>query len=410
MSQALELSEHDRSQITSADFLGLLRAELADVAREIVAEIKQAIPEYDRPERSAYDQILRHGIGLLLASFADMDADPAAATAQRDETCRAFGHFEAVEGRTLDHLQAATRIAFHVAWRRTVIVAERERIPTSVVATTVDAMLVYLDDAVAQARLGYQQATCHADVRRREERRRLLHLILQRPAVVPEAIEDLAKSTGWWPLPAEATLVAIHPEAPCTRSALDADVLIDFDSAEPCLLVPGPLTAERHAMLHAALADASCVLGLTLPLERATHSLRWARRVLALAEEGVIPDASLIPCQNHLMTMWLLSDPPLIEELTRRHLEPLREVSDGQRKRLVETLAESVTTRATAVDIGERLKIHPQTVRYRLRQLESYLGDSLEDADARFSLDATLRAASLYRRRRPGRRSVPGDR
>lgn len=45
-------------------------------------------------------------------------------------------------------------------------------------------------------------------------------------------------------------------------------------------------------MLHAALADASCVLGLTLPLERATHSLRWARRVLALAEEGVIPDAS----------------------------------------------------------------------------------------------------------------------
>jgi DNA-binding PucR family transcriptional regulator len=70
----------------------------------------------------------------------------------------------------------------------------------------------------------------------------------------------------------------------------------------------------------------------------------------------------------------------------------------------VETLAESVTTRATAVDIGERLKIHPQTVRYRLRQLEGYLGDSLDDADTRFSLDATLRAASLYRRRRLGRR------
>ncbi|NED58365.1 PucR family transcriptional regulator, partial [Micromonospora aurantiaca] len=84
----------------------------------------------------------------------------------------------------------------------------------------VDAMLVYLEEAVAQARLGYQQATGHADVRRREERRRLLHLILQRPAVVPEAIEDLAKSAGWWPLPAEATLIAIAADAPCTRSAL----------------------------------------------------------------------------------------------------------------------------------------------------------------------------------------------
>ncbi|MFD0537354.1 helix-turn-helix domain-containing protein [Actinomadura luteofluorescens] len=274
-------------------------------------------------------------------------------------------------------------------------------------------MLVYLEESVAQARLGYQQATGHADLRRREERRRLLHLILQRPAVVPEAIEDLAKSTGWWPLPAEATLVAVHPEAPCTRSALDTDILTDLDSAEPCLLVPGPLTADRRTMLRAALPDASCVLGLTLPLERAAHSVRWARRVLDLAEEGVIPDGSLIPCEDHLMTMWLLSDPPLVEELTRRHLEPLRDVSDGQRKRLVETLTESVTTRATAVDIGERLKIHPQTVRYRLRQLEGYLGDSLENADARFSLDATLRAASLYSRRAPpgpARRTVTGIR
>ncbi len=405
MSQALELSEHGRSQIDFRDFLELLRAELADVTNEIVAEIKQNIPEYDRPDPS-YDQTLRLCADMLLPTFLERVSDPNASTAQRDETCRTLGRFEAIEGRSLDHLQAAARIAFHVAWRRTAVLAERERVPTSVVATAVDAMLVYLEESVAQARLGYQQATGHADMRRREERRRLLHLILQRPAVVPEAIEDLAKSTGWWPLPAEATLIAVHPEAPCTRSALDTDVLTDFDSPEPCLLVPGPLTADRKSMLRAALSDASCVLGLTLPLERATHSLRWARRVLALAEEGIIPDGSLIPCQNHLMTMWLLSDPPLIEELTRRHLEPLQDVSDGQRKRLVETLAESVTTRATAVDIGERLKIHPQTVRYRLRQLEGYLGDSLDDADTRFSLDATLRAASLYRRRRLGRRKA----
>lgn len=408
MSQALELSEHDRSQTAFHAFLDLLRSELADVTREVVTEIKQSIPEYNRPEFSAYDRVLRLGADVLLSGFLERFSDPGASTAQRDETCRALGHFEAVEGRTLDHLQAATRIAFHIAWRRTVVVAERERIPTAVVSTTVDAMLDYLEEAVVQARLGYQQATGHADLRRREDRRRLLHLILQQPAVVPEAIEELAKSTGWWPLPEEATLVAVRPDAPCTRAALDTDVLTDLDSAEPCLLVPGPLTDARHGMLRAALSDASCVVGVTLPLERATHSLRWARRVLALAEEGVIGDGSLIPCRDHLMTMWLLSDPPLVEELARHHLEPLRDVSEGQRRRLVETLAEAVTTRSTAVDIGERLKIHPQTVRYRLRQLEGYLGDALEDADARFSLDATLRATSLHRRRRPGRGDAPG--
>jgi hypothetical protein len=408
MSQALELSEHDRSQTALAEFLDLLRSELADVTDEVVAEIKRSIPEYNRPDFSAYDRILRLGTDILLSGFLERVSEPGAPTAQRDETCRALGHFEAVEGRTLDHLQAATRIAFHIAWRHTVVVAERERIATAVVSTTVDAMLDYLEEAVVQARLGYQQATGHADLRHREDRRRLLHLILQQPAVVPEAIEELAKSTGWWPLPEQATLVAVRPDAPCTRAALDADVLADLDSAEPCVLVPGPLTDARHSMLRAALSDASCVVGLTLPLERTTHSLRWARRVLALAEEGVIPDGSLIPCRNHLMTMWLLSDPPLVEELARQHLEPLRDVSAGQRRRLVETLAEAVTTRSTAVDIGERLKIHPQTVRYRLRQLEGYLGDSLEDADARFSLDATLRATSLQQRRRPRRRGAPG--
>ncbi|GAA0583564.1 helix-turn-helix domain-containing protein [Actinomadura livida] len=405
MSQALELSETSRTIF--ADFIRLLRSELPDVTQEVVTEIRKSIPEYNRSADSAYDQILRISTELLLAGFLDTFTEPGAQLTQRDETCRAVGQFEAIEGRNLDHIQAATRIAFHIAWRRTVVIAEREEIPTSIVSSTVDAMLVYLEEAVAQIRLGHQQATGHADVRRREDRRRLLHLILQQPAVVPEAIEDLARATCWWPLPEEATLIAVHPEAPCTRAALDADVLVDLDSAEPALLVPGPLTEARHGMLHAALSDATCVVGLTVPLERATHSLRWARRVLALAEEGVIKDGSLIPCQDHLMTMWLLSDPPLVEELTRRHLEPLREMSDGQRRRLVETLAEAVTTRSTAVDIGERLKIHPQTVRYRLRQLESYMGDSLDDADTRFSLDATLRAVRLRNRRNPGRGTDP---
>ncbi|MFC6882708.1 MULTISPECIES: helix-turn-helix domain-containing protein [Actinomadura] len=425
MSQALELTEQsaqpataaealdrgpaaDRSRILPSDFAALLRSQLADTTNEVIAEIRRAIPEYNRPEDSAYDQVLRLSADMLFTGFLDTIADPEATTAQRDETCRALGHFEAVEGRSLDHLQAAYRIAFHIAWRRTVIIAERENVPTAVVSATVDAMLVYLDEAVAQARLGHQQAAGHADLRRREERRRLLHLILQQPAVVPEAIEELAKTACWWPLPAEATLIAVHPEAQCTRAALDGDVLVDLDSGEPCLLVPGPMNAARESMLRAALSDASCVLGLTLPLERATHSLRWARRVLALAEEGIIRDGSLIPCETHLMTMWLLSDPPLVEELTRRHLEPLRDMSDGHRRRLIETLAEAVTTRSTAVEIGERLKIHPQTVRYRLRQLEGYMGDSLDDPDTRFSLDATLRAAALRRRRHLGRRGTPG--
>ncbi|WP_019630043.1 helix-turn-helix domain-containing protein [Actinomadura atramentaria] len=405
----MELSETSEGHaIIPAEFAELLRAQLGDVINDVIAEIRRTIPEYNRPEDSAYDQILRLSAEMLFNGFLDAAADPAVSSTQRDETCRALGHFEAVEGRSLDHLQAAYRVAFHIAWRRTVIVAEREGVPTSVVSDAVDAMLVYLDEAIAQARIGHQQASGQADLRRRGDRRRLLQLILQQPAVVREAIEEAAKTACWWPLPESATLVAVHPDGHCTRSALDADVLVDLDDGEPCLLVPGPITEARASMLRAALSDASCVLGLTLPLERAAHSLRWARRVLALAEEGIIRDGSLIPCEEHLVTMWLMSDPALMEELARRHLAPLDHMSDGHRRRLIETLAESVTTHATAVEIGERLKVHPQTVRYRLRQLEGYLGDGLEDPDSRFSLEAALRATALRRRRALGRRGTPG--
>lgn len=388
-------------------FTSLMRAEIQEVINEVREEIRRVIPEYNRPENSAYDQILRLGAEKLLVAFVEKVTDPEASLTERDETCRALGHFEAVEGRNLDQLQAAYRTAFHIAWRRTVQVAEREKIPSAVVSAMVESMLVYMDEVIEQTRIGHQQAMDHADLRRREYRRRLLQLLMQQP-VVPEALEDLARTASWWPLPAEATPIAINPEAHCMLSALDPDVLIDMESPEPCLLVPGRLDNTRRTMLKAALAEASCVLGLTMPLVKATHSLRWARRVLALAEEGVIRDGSLIPCGDHLMTMWLLSDVPLVEELVRRHLEPLAALNESHQTKLTETLTEWVTTRDTAVEIGERLKVHAQTVRYRLRQLDSYLGESLDDPDTRFSMDVTLRAASLNRLRRLGRRGTPG--
>jgi site-specific recombinase XerD len=41
---------------------------------------------------------------------------------------------------------------------------------------------------------------------------------------------------------------------------------------------------------------------------------------------------------------------------------------------------------------------HPQTVRYRMRQIERIIGDDLADPDARFALEAGLRALRLRER------------
>ena len=45
--------------------------------------------------------------------------------------------------------------------------------------------------------------------------------------------------------------------------------------------------------------------------------------------------------------------------------------------------------------MGRRLHIHPQTARYRLRQLQLLFGDALHEPDARFELEIALRAERL---------------
>lgn len=48
-----------------------------------------------------------------------------------------------------------------------------------------------------------------------------------------------------------------------------------------------------------------------------------------------------------------------------------------------------------------RLCVHPQTVRYRMRKLERTLGGQLDDPDARFAMELVLRATRLRERASP---------
>lgn len=148
-------------------------------------------------------------------------------------------------------------------------------------------------------------------------------------------------------------------------------------------------------MIRTALAGTRAALGLTVPVGQAADSVRWARRVLQLVDDDVIPDAPLIRCEDHLTTLWLLSDSALVDRVAARELAPLDELPARRRDRLVETLRVHVSTRAPAEQVGEMLGVHAQTVRYRLRTLDAYLGDRLADPDHRFAIEVALRSLHL---------------
>ena len=374
----------------------IMRPELPDLAREIIAEIRDKIPEYARPMNGPYGQALRVGVQRALTSFFDSVADPSAPHEERDQMCRRLGQYEALEGRSLDSLQAAYRTGVHVGWRRVMDVGLRCGAPSEVMSMVADAMLAFMDELASLSLQGYLETKARSAQAQDEWRHRLLRLILERPPAPSRVITELAELVGWR-VPDEVTLIAIEP-GPGKAPVLRADALADLAGAQPHLLVPGEVEPCGRRQLEGALGGRRAAVGLSVPIADAAHSLRWARRALALSRAGILDDNQVTFCEENLVELWLLADEALIDQLGKRRLGALAALSPAQRARLTETFGMWLETRGTAAELADRLCVHPQTVRYRMRKLERALDGQLGDPDARFAMELVLRATRLRER------------
>ncbi|GHA92188.1 helix-turn-helix domain-containing protein [Streptomyces termitum] len=377
------------------EFAELMRPEIPGLIKEIGVEVQRTYPVYAHLFAGPHVDAIRQGVEQALTAFVERVANPTAKSALRDDLLRKFGRVEAYEGRDLDSLQGAYRLGARIALRRAKYIGRTYNLSPTLILAFADALFAYVDELEALSREGYLAVQARGVSDTAALRRQLLHLVVAGPPLPQGAIAELCREAGW-ELPAECALVALRPPAAdLVPPALDRDVLADPTLPQPHLLVPGPLTGERLAMLEAALGGTPAVIGPTVPSAQAAHSLRWARRLLQLIDEGVVPDAPVVHCDEHLTTLWLLSDPALTDHLATRELAPLDSLSGSRRERLIETLRVHVSTRAPAEQVGELLGVHAQTVRYRLRNLDHHFGDRLHDPEHRFALEAALRALHL---------------
>jgi hypothetical protein len=245
-----------------------------------------------------------------------------------------------------------------------------------------------------------------------ERQRRLLGLILADPPPRPEQVAGLARAAGWV-LPAQVAVAVPYERGPGRRQPgehrldghwpgallLPPGVLADLTAADPCLLVPDPDGPGRQAAVDRALRDWPAVIGPSVPLARAAHSLRWARQARALAQADMIRDAprgpSPVRCDQLLSTLLILADEDLAAALRDRRLAPLAALRPGQRDRIAETLLAWLELGENATGVAQRIHVHPQTVRYRLRQIQELFGDQLRDPERRFELHLALRIRML---------------
>ncbi len=181
---------------------------------------------------------------------------------------------------------------------------------------------------------------------------------------------------------------------------LGPDALISAQDGIGCALIPDPEGPGREEQLKRAVADTRAALGPPGALSALPFSWRLARTALRAGQAGAIGGERLIRADEHLAALLLVEGRPLVERMAERLLRPLSELTPGARERLERTALAYISHRGNAAATARALHLHPQTVRYRLGRLRELLGESLDDPDAHFELEAALRsrASSLQRR------------
>ncbi|MGW2286230.1 PucR family transcriptional regulator [Streptomyces phaeochromogenes] len=376
-----------------------LRPFFDDITEEVVRAIRTEIPEYARPTDDTYMQVVHQGVEHALQGFLermakpDTDWQPVTATYQR------IGRGEADEGRSLDAFQSALRLGARVTWRRINALVDADLLPRHVLAAFGEALFLHLDEMAAATTAGYTEARLHAAGELQQRRTRLIDLLIVDPPASVAAITDLAH-TAQWPVPRSLAVVVIDQGAQAGAAQapiVPPEFLARFDVRPAVLVVPDPEGPGRARAVAGALQGLRAVMGPSVALQEGARSLRWAAEALDLSRRGVLPDTEMVRCRDHLATLMLFRDEALVEAMADRHLRPLDTIRLPQRERLAETLLSWLECGHNASEVAARLAVHPQTVRYRMRQLDELFGDRLHDPTTQFEMQLALRALKLRR-------------
>jgi PucR C-terminal helix-turn-helix domain len=397
-------------RILPADMAEALYPQLPGIAAEMAEQITVRVADYSRDRDTPYVTTVRMGSAKVLTDFVDRVSGRG-----RDGTVvelfRHIGKVEARCDRSLDALQSAMHTGCEVMWQRLSASCLDLGIDTEGLRLLADALLVHFRENALAAADGHAEARTQLTTEVQRHRRHLLELLLSDPPVSPAAAAKVAAAAKW-KLPETVSVVVLSDRDADDFPSLELspDILVDLSRSQPCLLVPEPGRLGRAKMLEIALRGCTGVIGPPLRLADAAKSLRWAREAMSLTERGLIAGGGVIRCVDHMSTLMIFQNEDLIDTLAELRLAPLARLRPGQRDRLAETLLAWLRTGGDAGEVAAQLHVHPQTVRYRIRQLREIFGDVLADPDVQLELILALRSRQLLDRARGDRRRRPPGR
>ena len=363
----------------------VLEPELPDITREILVAIGQEVPEYARPLESAFGEALRTGVDEALRRFVNLVRDPDLTEDDARAASVALGRAELGAGRTLDALQAAYRVGARVAWRRLATASQAAGLDQATAARLAEAIFAYIDGLSADSVEGYAQAQAERAGERDRRRTELLAALLGRAPGADR--RGLARALGWRLPRSAAALVCPSDRLAGLARRLGPDVLAAHVDGFGCVIVPDAEGPGRGETIRVAAAGRGAAAGPDVPLAQLPLSWQLAMGTLELADGDTLAVAD-----EHLATLLTTIAAPVVQRIAETRLAPLRALTPAARQRMTSTALAYVQHVGNAAAMARTLHLHPQTARYRIARLRELLGDQLDDADARFELEAALRA------------------
>ncbi|MEC3974373.1 helix-turn-helix domain-containing protein [Amycolatopsis sp. H20-H5] len=376
-----------------------LRPHANQLSKKILEAVQSGVPEYAKPLEGPFGKVITQVIEeAVVGSIDSIGGDKSVPQDKWAEFFRDVGRGVHNDGGSLDSLQASYRVGGQAAWRYVAAWGQHMHLSAHMLCVSAEAIFALIDEISSYSVEGYTvaQATATGTLERR--RRQLLELLLATPQSSPQNIATMAKAANW-EISEWVTVIALEPPEERYPDDVDPtppthpDVLVDFEGAQPCLVTANP---DRDLeTLAPVLRGWRAAVGPRVRLLDTATSLRWARRTMQLMQRGIITAGPMVSVTEHLSTVWLMHEDFLLDELTRKTLSRLLGLTPKQQDRLGETLLAWLECRGSTPEIAAILKIHPQTVRYRLNQLFEMFGDRLNDPSERLDIQLALRAHRL---------------
>ncbi|ROO87244.1 PucR-like helix-turn-helix protein [Actinocorallia herbida] len=384
----MRLTDLDLTEDQAAELGEALRGSLPEVTAEAVREIENQIPTLVRPHDPRYAAFLAQAVQWGIGRFIELLAGGDAHLEELHDFYRDLGELLAEEGVAQDDWQATFRISTGVAINRlTEAVGSHPGVTPTAIARVAQDVLYYLEQITGAMTEGYAGARVGDTL---HHRRKLLDLLIgEGPR--PEDIHQVAAEAGW-PVPRTIAVVALRRRTDIVklRPALPADALPGLHLPDPCIVIPDPAGPGRRHGLATELRDWTAAVGPTVGITDAARSLRWARRALDLSAEGLLGGDRLFHTDDHTLPIVLLHGGEMMEHLVDTLLSPVDALRTTTRDALLETLLRCLQCGFNASDVAARLRLHPQSIRYRIRQLEEVFGPAIRDPERNFEYQAAL--------------------